>query len=100
MPHASGLSTIKVSEFKMLKFAEKHIARGIGRLSSDLVVERAKGCYVYGTDKRRYLDFTSGIGVVNTGKLLFPKSALTMLISYKKDIVMTKVLRLKSIIRS
>ncbi len=34
---------------------------------SDVVVERAEGVYVYTSDGRRYLDFTSGIGVANTG---------------------------------
>ena len=37
-----------------------------GRLS-DLVIERAEGCYVFTRDGERYLDFTSGIGVTNTG---------------------------------
>lgn len=35
--------------------------------STDLVVERGEGCYVYTTGGERYLDFTSGIGVTNTG---------------------------------
>jgi len=34
---------------------------------SDVVVERAEGVYVYTSDGQRYLDFTSGIGVTNTG---------------------------------
>src|SRR5512137_1363304 len=29
--------------------------------------ERAEGSYIYATDGKRYLDFTSGIGVTNTG---------------------------------
>jgi 4-aminobutyrate aminotransferase len=29
--------------------------------------ERAEGCYVYASDGRKYLDFTCGIGVTNTG---------------------------------
>src|SRR5450759_1615115 len=29
--------------------------------------ERAEGCYVYAEDGRKYLDFTCGIGVTNTG---------------------------------
>jgi 4-aminobutyrate aminotransferase len=32
-----------------------------------ILAERAEGAYVYATDGRRYLDFTSGIGVTNTG---------------------------------
>lgn len=34
---------------------------------SDIVVERAEGCYLYDQAGVRYLDFTSGIGVTNTG---------------------------------
>jgi 4-aminobutyrate aminotransferase len=34
---------------------------------SSLVIERGEGCYLYTDDGRRYLDFTSGIGVTNTG---------------------------------
>ena len=29
--------------------------------------ERAEGCYLYATDGKKYLDFTCGIGVTNTG---------------------------------
>jgi len=32
-----------------------------------IMAERAEGAYVYGQDGARYLDFTSGIGVTNTG---------------------------------
>lgn len=32
-----------------------------------LTVSHGEGCYIYDTEGRRYLDFTSGIGVVNTG---------------------------------
>ncbi|NIN64558.1 MAG: aminotransferase class III-fold pyridoxal phosphate-dependent enzyme [Anaerolineae bacterium] len=32
-----------------------------------IMAERAEGTYVYAADGRRYLDFTSGIGVTNTG---------------------------------
>ena len=32
-----------------------------------ILAERAEGAYVYGQDGARYLDFTSGIGVTNTG---------------------------------
>jgi 4-aminobutyrate aminotransferase len=34
---------------------------------SHVVVERAEGCYLYDAEGQRYLDFTSGIGVTNTG---------------------------------
>lgn len=35
--------------------------------TAPVAVERGEGCYVYGTDGEVYLDFTSGVGVVNTG---------------------------------
>lgn len=34
---------------------------------SDIIVERGEGAYLYAADGRRYLDFTCGIGVTNTG---------------------------------
>lgn len=43
-----------------------HISPVWGRIT-DLVVERGEGSHVYTTDGRQYLDFTSGIGVTNTG---------------------------------
>ncbi|WP_028476567.1 aspartate aminotransferase family protein [Nocardia sp. CNY236] len=32
-----------------------------------VTVDHGAGCYVFGTDGRRYLDFTAGIGVTSTG---------------------------------
>lgn len=32
-----------------------------------IIAERAEGCYIYDQDGSAYLDFTSGIGVTNTG---------------------------------
>lgn len=43
-----------------------HISPVWGR-ATNLVVARGEGSYVYTTDGQRYLDFTSGIGVTNTG---------------------------------
>jgi 4-aminobutyrate aminotransferase len=34
---------------------------------TDIIVDHAEGSYIYGMDGRQYLDFTSGIGVTNTG---------------------------------
>ena len=34
---------------------------------SDILVDHATGPYIYASDGRRYLDFSSGIGVTNTG---------------------------------
>lgn len=35
--------------------------------ATPVVAARGQGCYLYGEDDRRYLDFTAGIGVVSTG---------------------------------
>lgn len=35
--------------------------------ATPVVVERASGSWIYGTDGARYLDFTTGIGVTSTG---------------------------------
>lgn len=45
---------------------KKNIAKGIGRLT-DLVFTSGKGSYVKTTCGKSLLDFTTGIGVVNTG---------------------------------
>lgn len=52
---------------KLAQFGKKHIAHGIGR-STELVIEKAKGTYVYTAEGKKYLDLTTGIGVTNTGK--------------------------------
>ena len=49
------------------------IHKNINELSSvwthatDILVDHASGCWFYDKDGNRYLDFTSGIGVTNTG---------------------------------
>ncbi len=45
-----------------------HLSPVWGRaVPASLVAERGEGAYLYTTDGRRLLDFTSGIGVTNTG---------------------------------
>lgn len=51
---------------KLSEFGVKHVARGIGRLSSE-VLESGSGSYVTTVEGRKFLDFTSGIGVTNLG---------------------------------
>jgi 4-aminobutyrate aminotransferase len=46
--------------------AEEHVSPVWSR-TFPLTITRGEGCYVYSSDGRRYLDFTSGIGVTNTG---------------------------------
>eukprot|EP01104_Vermistella_antarctica_P020392 TRINITY_DN8704_c0_g1_i1.p1 TRINITY_DN8704_c0_g1~~TRINITY_DN8704_c0_g1_i1.p1 ORF type:complete len:551 (-),score=116.71 TRINITY_DN8704_c0_g1_i1:9-1535(-) len=49
-----------------LEFARQHIARGVGR-AMDWVMVSGSGCDVTDNTGRKFLDFTSGIGVTNTG---------------------------------
>ncbi|KAI9046482.1 hypothetical protein LZ554_009229 [Drepanopeziza brunnea f. sp. 'monogermtubi'] len=51
---------------KLAQFGVKHVAKGIGRLSTE-VLESGSGSYVTTVEGRRMLDFTSGIGVTNLG---------------------------------
>jgi 4-aminobutyrate aminotransferase len=44
----------------------KHISPVWSRIT-DILVERGEGAYVWDVDGNRYLDFTCGIGVTNTG---------------------------------
>ncbi|WP_054811947.1 aspartate aminotransferase family protein [Nocardia arizonensis] len=37
------------------------------RQATPVTVDHGSGCYLYGTDGNRYLDFTAGIGVTSTG---------------------------------
>jgi len=43
-----------------------HVSPVWSRIFS-IEAERAEGCYIYAVDGRKYLDFTCGIGVTNTG---------------------------------
>jgi len=55
-----------MSVSKLAQFGIQHVARGIGRLSTE-VFETGAGSYVTTTEGRKMLDFTSGIGVANLG---------------------------------
>ena len=44
----------------------QHLSR-VWTRATDLVADRAEGVYLYAADGQRYLDFSSGIGVTNTG---------------------------------
>lgn len=48
-------------------FGKKHVTPGIGRLANDLIIERGEGTWVWTTDGKKLLDFTSGIGVTCIG---------------------------------
>lgn len=55
-----------MSASKLAQFGTKHVAKGIGRLST-AVLESGAGSYVTTTSGRKLLDFTCGIGVTNLG---------------------------------
>ena len=44
----------------------EHLSPVWGR-SETIIADHGEGAYLYDIDGRRYLDFTSGIGVTNTG---------------------------------
>ena len=63
-PILSSPSAMSVS--KLAQFGLTHVAKGIGRLATE-VIESGAGSYVTMVGGRKYLDFTCGIGVTNLG---------------------------------
>lgn len=51
---------------KLTQFGTQHVAKGIGRMSTE-VIESGAGSYVKMVSGRRFLDWTCGIAVVNLG---------------------------------
>ncbi|CAG8667994.1 19454_t:CDS:2, partial [Racocetra fulgida] len=49
---------------KLAEFGRQHITRGIGRVTN-LVIQQAKGSYLYDVQGKKFLDFTTGIGVTS-----------------------------------
>ncbi len=45
----------------------KHLPRSIAKLHKDIIVSHGKGSWICSSNGQRYLDFTSGIGVLATG---------------------------------
>ena len=46
---------------QIIDLEKQHVMQNYGRYH--LTVERGKGCYLYGPERQRYLDFITGIGV-------------------------------------
>jgi len=67
-PYLRTISTTQVryNSYDSATFGEQHIARGIGRLTK-FVFEDGKGSFITTDKGQRFLDLTSGIGVVNLG---------------------------------
>ena len=73
----SGLSTrsfatnsdSQAKAAELVTFGQKHVAKGLNRLVDD-VIQSAEGSYMTMTSGKRFLDFTTGIGVTNLGQYL------------------------------
>jgi 4-aminobutyrate aminotransferase/(S)-3-amino-2-methylpropionate transaminase len=52
--------------YKSVAARQRHVPRGLANTHA-IFVERAEGTRVWDVDGKQYLDFTSGIGVLNTG---------------------------------
>ncbi len=50
-----------------MKIIKNSSLSGVWTHATDIVVDHAEGIYIYGDNGDRYIDFTSGIGVLNTG---------------------------------
>ena len=62
--HRAAPATLPPDMSAFSNATKAHIARGVGRLT-DLVFARGRGSYVETTCGRKFLDFTTGIGVVS-----------------------------------
>lgn len=51
----------------MLKRFKEALSPVLGLYFADFSIKSAKGCYLYGTDGKKYLDFSSGIATCSTG---------------------------------
>jgi 4-aminobutyrate aminotransferase/(S)-3-amino-2-methylpropionate transaminase len=56
----------KTDSYASIAARERHVPRGLANTHS-IFVERAEGTRIWDVDGKEYLDFTSGIGVLNTG---------------------------------
>lgn len=51
----------------LAKRGKKVLSPVLGRYFADFEVKKGRGCYLFGTDGKKYLDFSSGIAVCSTG---------------------------------
>jgi 4-aminobutyrate aminotransferase len=50
-----------------MKLENRELLSPVWSRYTDILVDHGEGAYLYSSDGRRYLDFTTGIGVTNTG---------------------------------
>lgn len=55
------------TEAEWAEFGRQHVAHGLGRLK-DIVTVKGQGANLWTSEGRKFLDFTSGIGVTNLGQ--------------------------------
>ena len=60
------MTIVKADSYASVAARERHIARGLANTHA-IFVERAEGTRLWDVTGKEYLDFTSGIGVLNTG---------------------------------
>jgi len=60
------MTTMKADSFASVAARERYVPRGLANTHA-IFVARAEGTRVWDVNGREYLDFTSGIGVLNTG---------------------------------
>lgn len=60
------MTIVKADSYASVAARERHIARGLANTHA-IFVDRAEGTRLWDVAGKEYLDFTSGIGVLNTG---------------------------------
>lgn len=60
------MSVVKAESFASMALRDRYIPRGLAN-THPIFAARAEGTHLWDTDGKEYLDFTSGISVVNTG---------------------------------
>src|SRR3954471_6938778 len=60
------MTTVNADSYTTIAARERHVPRGLAN-THPIFVDRAEGTRVWDLDRKEYLDFTSGIGVLNTG---------------------------------
>ena len=60
------MTTVKADSYATAAARERHVPRGLAN-THPIFIDRAAGTRVWDVDGKEYLDFTSGIGVLNTG---------------------------------
>ena len=60
------MTTAKAATYASVAARQRHVPRGLANTHA-IFVDRAEGTRVWDVDGKEYLDFTSGIGVLNTG---------------------------------